>query len=177
VCSGESEMNEILEEKIELTQSQKEFCDYVTNSEYFPWYYSEAYNKHKMFGHNLLRRGDGEVPGIVNSEYFEFAKDIFHSFCCENNINYTTIFRASFNWSITSSKENVGFHRDHLFEHKIFLFYMTEVTKGNTLVRLNEKTIEIKPEKNKCVIFPGVEHTQEFCSIDENRIIMIFTFR
>lgn len=171
-------MNEIIENKIDLTKPQKEFCEFVLGDA-FPWFYCHATEASVLYTHILMRRNEHNEDhcGIINSNYYQHAKTIFDKFCSENDIKYSTIFRSSLNSSTFSNKKDVGYHRDHFFDHNIFILYMSDTTIGNTFVKLNDKIIEIKPEKNKCVIFPGVEHTHSFCADGERRVVMVFTFR
>lgn len=170
----------ILENSFVLDEKCFEFVHYVTGGN-FPMYYVEATrNGYMNFCHTLMNRQPdfSEGPGIINSDLFTHAKHIFDLYCEQNNIEYTTIYRAAIN-CVFHSKKLPEIHRDHGFKHNVFLFYLTEFSEGETLIYDEERKNvihTIKPELFKAVVFSGEPHTILPPGIDERRMVLVVTF-
>jgi len=165
---------------MKLNDEQNKFLDFVEGS-YFPWYYQPTVTKHSFHGHSLMIRNGDLSPdtGIITSQYYEPAISIFKDFCLGTNTKYKTIFRAAINSTSYHESEIAEIHVDHKFEHKNFIFYINDVSKGSTFIyNQDETTLEdvIVPEKNKGVIWDGRPHAQGWCAPDERRLVLIVTF-
>jgi hypothetical protein len=167
-----------IENKLTLLDDQQGFIDFVCGSE-FPWFYQEGTSAgYQVYAHGLMKRDPEHKPttGIVNSTSYPWAKFIFDKFCQDNNIKVNTIFRAALN-STCSSDGTSDIHKDHEFDHKVFLLYLTDAS-GTTNIYDDDKNLlkQIKPEKYKAVVFDGINHNNNPCAIGERRVVMLFTF-
>jgi hypothetical protein len=124
-----------------------------------------------------MRRNDQylPIPGRIESQDYRAAELIFKSFCESHNIIVNNVLRAAINCTFHSQNKNIGIHRDHEFDHNVFLMYLND-SSGDTIIYHGEKENRIPFEKYKAVVFSGEEHSHEFCSVDERRVVMAFTF-
>ncbi len=166
---------------MQLSEDQQRDVDFFGDS-YFPWYYQKTTSPKFMFhGHTLMNRDESGNPvsGTISSPHYNAALNIFNNFCLITNINYKTIFRASINSTSYHEFDKCDIHVDHAFEHKNFIFYINDVSKGSTFIYNNTQTeIEdvIVPQKNKGVIWDGRPHTHGCCAPNERRLVLIVTF-
>ena len=173
-------MSVIAAELMKLSDEQEKLIEFIEGS-YFPWYANVCVTKDIFHGHTLMRRNGDLTPdaGIIVSQYYEPAISIFKDFCLGTDIEYKTIFRASINSTSYNSSEMAEVHVDHKFEHKNFIFYINDVSKGSTFIYNQDQTViedVITPEKNKGVIWDGRPHAQGWCAPDERRLVLIVTF-
>ena len=165
---------------IKLNEEQEKVIEFIEGS-YFPWYAQITVTKHMFHGHTLMNRNGDLSPdaGIITSQYYEPMISIFKDFCLDMGIEYQTIFRAAINSTSYHDSEMAEIHVDHKFDHKNFIFYINDVSKGSTFIYNQDKTIiedTIVPEKNKGVIWDGRPHAQGWCGLDERRLVLIVTF-
>ena len=163
-----------------LSDDQQKFIQFVEGS-FFPWYAQPTVEKNMFHAHTLMNRNDDRTPdtGIISSPHFDSAISIFKDFCLNTDTDYKTIFRAAINSTSYHDSETAEIHVDHKFEHKNFIFYITDVSKGSTFIYNQEQTeIEdvITPEKNKGVVWDGRPHTHGWCASNERRLVLIVTF-
>jgi hypothetical protein len=161
---------------LDLTEEQKSFIDYILSVD-FHWFYQESVYGNMQIAHCLMFRNEYNlpIPGKINSEDYSMSESIFKSFCNQNNIKVNNILRAAINCTFHSSENSVGIHRDHEFDHNVFLMYLNE-SSGDTIIYQNGDEIRIPFEQYKCVVFSGEEHTHEFCAPNQRRVVMAFTF-
>jgi len=166
----------IIEGIVNLDTIQKSFIDYVLSYD-FSWYYQEALYGTMQFSHCLMRRNDLNlpIPGKIESKDYKVAESIFESFCNSNNIEFNNILRSAINCTFHSAEKNIGVHRDHEFDHGVFLMYLNN-SSGDTIIYHDGEERRITFEQYKAVVFSGEEHSHEFCPIDDRRVVMAFTF-
>jgi hypothetical protein len=172
---------DFLEASCDLTDDQKELIRHaITPGGNFLWLFREATIKFNYFAHILMDRSENPlVNGQISSPFFEPFNQIFQNFCKKHNIPVKTILRSSINNNYYYPDKFGDIHVDHNFPHYNFLLYMNDFTDGPTFLFNEDGTNmirEIKAEKYKAVIFPGVPHAAGFCAPGENRIVMITTF-
>jgi hypothetical protein len=165
---------------MKLNDEQNKFLGSVESSS-FPWYYQPTVTKHGFHGHTLMNRNEDKLPetGIILSSYYEPLISIFKDFCLSKGIQYKTIFRASINSTSYHDSEMTEIHTDHTFEHKNFIFYINDVSRGSTFIYNQDgTTLEdvIVPEKNKGVIWDGRPHAHGWCAVNERRLVLVVTF-
>jgi hypothetical protein len=164
------------------TEEENEFLEF-TQGFYFPWYFQKTVvesEKHKFFGHCLLSRqfNDQEPKeGVVNSDYYEIAKNLFLNVCKKNNIHVDLILRAAVNNTQNYSEFCGSIHVDHTFPHYNFIYHITETSSPTFLYDKDDNLItHSKPKKNRAVIFGGERHAQGTPAPYEHRIVLVFTF-
>ena len=180
-------MNKIFYEKIQvLLPEEQQFLDLVFGNN-FPFFLqaSETNSSYKdVWGHVLMKRHPANLPenGVINSDYFQNALNIFLRFCKENAIEVQKILRAAVNVTGYSSKKHGFVHIDHEdFEHYNFIMYLNNVG-GSTYFfdGMDEDTAniiaEVTPETNKVIIFKGQPHAQGHCLEGAYRYVLVFTF-
>jgi hypothetical protein len=169
----------IIENVHRLTPEQKSFTEFVL-SDRFPWFCDRLTNsaKYLFFGHCLMHRKSEPVTGTVNSEYYDICYSIFKGFCDQNNITVNNVFRASVNHTGHSPDKMNEIHLDHEYSHNNFIMYLNDFTGGSTYLFDDDHNMikEIAPSKNKVVVFGGFPHAHGFCSPDERRVSLVFTF-
>lgn len=156
------------------------FIDYVS-SDSFPWFYQQSTSdKYMFFSHVFMKRDFTTLDsvGIVNSNMYEECFDIFKTFCEQNDVSFSKIYRAAVNLTTHTPSEMVDIHTDHQIEHKVFLLYLNEFTNGETFIYDNDHKLikTIVPNKNKGVIFSGEPHSHAFCSPFERRLVIVIAF-
>lgn len=172
----------IFEKKLEATP-ELDLITWRFLGDSFPMYYYHTVGVDSLhqYSHSLLSRNPSGEPieGVSPSEYFNYGKYIFDEFCKQNNIQYKAILRAAVN-SVFYSKTKIKIHTDHTFEHQVFIFYLNDVTDGETVIfEKDEKTLirKVKPEKYKGLIFPGLQpHAVLSPGLDERRMVLVVTF-
>jgi len=177
-------MSILIEKQFELTSEEQAFVGFLMGRE-CPYYLQKAYDNDKegnmfVWVHVFMQRDDQQRPveGQINSQLYEHAYKIFARFCVENGIAVNTVFRACANATSSAPFKHSQIHVDHdNFEHNNFLLYLNDVG-GNTYLfdDNNNITHEITPAKNKAVVFKGCPHAQGFCSQEEYRFVIVFTF-
>jgi hypothetical protein len=169
-----------LETKIDLTNDEQKFVDFVLGNE-FPWFFQEATSKkYKTFTHTLMNRNKQglQQTGEINSQTFDFFKGLFNKVCSNNKIKVNSILRMAINNTHYFPEKWGDIHTDHDFPHYNFLWYMNDFSNGSTYLfdKFGTQTKEIKANKNKVVVFDGSLHAQGFCAPHENRICFVTTF-
>ena len=172
-----------------LDSIEMKYIDNVILTTTLPWYFNQNtidnnrinYNDNRVFTHVLLNRYEAtkslEIESRITSEYFQFFMNIFKNFCVKNGIKFKNIFRMSLNLTFNEPNEYGVVHVDHNFEHKNFILYLNDFSKGSTFIFEDEKIIEeIPARKNRAVIFDGLKHAQGFCLQGEHRYILVVTF-
>jgi hypothetical protein len=172
----------LIEFKYEPTSEQEGFFDFVRGDS-FPWFLLRTLNDDHsphQFCHALMKRdASGEpVEGRVNSQYYEYARNIFLDVCAVGGVEVNEIYRLAFNCTTYSQQRWVDPHKDHEFDHKVLIMYLNKFTYGQTFLMDDDKKVveTILPEKYKAVIFDNCYHTHTFCEPDELRIVMVATF-
>jgi len=173
-------MSFYLETEINLSDEQQKMADEI-NGANFPWYYSPTTSlKYKMFSHILMRRDPDGLPkeGIINSDAFEFFKNIFLDVCNKNNVDVNVIYRGCINWTWHYPEKHGEIHKDHIFPHNQFIWYLNDFTDAPTYIfDDNENIVKITSVgKNKAAFFSSENHAQGFCKEGEFRKILVFTF-
>lgn len=173
-----------------MTENENSFFENV-QKDFFPWYYlgsslqeypgqeSNITSRNLVYTHACMHRDPSDKPvrGLINSEFAETTENFFLRICQENDIKVNTIFRMVYNATFYSPDEYDHFHRDHFFDHKVFIFYINKFNKGSTYIKDSNDIIEIKSDKNKVVIFDDCEHAQGFCELFERRVVLVVTFQ
>ena len=103
---------------------------------------------------------------------------LFNKICKQNSIPVKRVFRSSVNFSGHGNGIHDFIHKDHKFEHYVFLMYLNEFHEGYTfLFDQNKKIVEsIVPAKNKIAIFPNMSHARGYTLPGETRVVWVVTF-
>ena len=172
----------IKEYKVNLTEEQKDFIDWVINGDNFPLYFfytdttnSGGNNINPAFGHALRHRPEsdptlrqnksGHIPdewGIPNSDHMAKFEGIFKDFCYQNNIKWNRILRSAVNFTTHQPSDSKHFiHRDHSFPHNNFLMYLNNCTGGETQFFDDDGRLikTVYPEKFKAVVSESELHS------------------
>jgi hypothetical protein len=172
----------LIENVCRLTPEQKDFTEFVL-SDGFPWFYqwSTDATKYLFFGHSLMNRNPegAAIEGNKNSDYYDICYSIFKDFCDQNNIKVNTVLRAAVNHTSYHPDKMNEIHLDHDgIAHNNFIMYLNDFTGGSTYLFDDDHNMikEIIPAKNRAVIFGGFPHAHGFCSPDERRVALVFTF-
>lgn len=172
----------IKESKFIPDEKQEGFFDLVRGGN-FPWFSLRTLDDNhspNQFCHALMRRSLSGNPeeGIINSNYYDYSRDLFLDVCASMDVEVSEIYRLAFNNTTYSPQKWVDPHRDHEFDHKVFLMYINDFDLGQTFLLddASNVTRTIQPEKYKAVIFDNCLHTHTFCKPDQLRIVMVGTF-
>ena len=172
----------IAEGKFSPTPEQEGFFELVRGGN-FPWYSLRTLDDDhspNQFCHALMRRSLSGEPeeGIINSNYYEYSKNLFLDVCESLGLEVRDIYRLAFNNTTYSPQKWVDPHKDHEFDHKVMLLYVSQFDKGQTYLMDENKNVVhvIEPEKYKAVVFNNCYHTHTFCLPDQLRIVMVATF-
>ena len=176
-----------LETSFQPNENQQQMLEH-TKSAYFPWYFQENMlldvNKENIFfySHALRKRsGSGILPeeGEINSEITQGMEKLFLQIAKSSGVEVDVILRSAVNATHYATQLTSEIHVDHNFEHSNFLFYLNDVTGGETLVFDKDKSTILKtitPTKYKAVFFSGYPHAHKFCALGERRLVFVVTF-
>jgi hypothetical protein len=170
----------IVEDTCNLSPVEIKFLEYVLGDN-IPWFRQHVTDNYNMFAHVLSRRDpeEKEIPGVVNSAYYDICYQIFKNFCDSHNVPVSVVYRAAINCSEHSPDVMTDIHTDHpTFEHKNFLMYLNDFNEGPTYLFDDDHnlTYTVVPEKYKAVVFSGQNHSNGFCKPGERRVVLVFTF-
>ena len=176
-------MLKIIEDKNFLSKTNKKFIKHVFSS-FFPFFYHKSTDSgikdDPYLAHIVIKRPEMRKktePYLNSPHYYKDVVDILNNFTRKNNITYKEILRASFNFSYANGKKTCGWHTDHDFPHWQLVVYLNDCDKDSfTVLKENNKTINIKPAKYKGVCFTRVKHRMIFPKQKE-RVILVITFR
>lgn len=164
----------------------------------FPWYYSDRivdadyYEKFNVtnvskyngfqFGHVFYSAGKPE------SDYYELALTIFHTFCQKNGVDYRAILRAKANLTTQdSAATGIMPHVDHPFDHNVFLYYVND-SDGDTILYKDkfvvggdaveiEEDCRISPVAGRAILFDGRSyHSPDIPQKSRSRVVINMTF-
>tara|TARA_Y100000004_G_scaffold90703_1_gene101686 strand:+ start:2263 stop:2799 length:537 start_codon:yes stop_codon:yes gene_type:complete len=176
----------IKEYKVNLSEEQEDFIEWVVNKVDFPLYSFFSNNTvgkiNPVFGHILRTRIDDENSdewAPPNSDFTDMFDNIFIDFCKEYDIKCNRILRSAVNFTTHQPSDSEYFiHRDHDFPHKNFLMYLNEWTGGGTRFFDDEKKLikTVGPQKYKAIVSDGELHTQEYCDPHQIRVVLVVTF-
>lgn len=172
----------LLESKFTPNEDQEGFFRFVRGGD-FPWFSLRTLDDNHspfQFCHALMKRALSGAPeeGKINSNYFDYARNLFLDICEQNNVEVHDIYRMAFNCTTYSEQKYVDPHKDHEFDHKVFIMYINDFTYGQTIL-MDESyspVYTIRPEPYKFIIFNNCYHTHTFCDPDQLRIVMVATF-
>lgn len=146
----------------------------------FPWYHLandtvDGYGKPFM-SHTLMHRhsSNGPEPGTVNSDAFDFFKEIFKRIVP----NYKTILRANLNLTFHSEGDYGNPHVDHVLPHHVALIYLNPSCAGTVLFNDDGTVLETIPHQdNAAVLFDGsIKHAQQTPGVGEARLVAVFNY-
>ena len=176
----------IKEYKVNLSEEQEDFIEWVINEVDFPLYSFFSTHSHgninPVFGHILRTRIDDENSdewGASNSDFTHKFDNIFMNFCKEYDIKCNRILRSAVNFTTHQPSDSEYFiHRDHNFPHKNFLMYLNEWTGGGTQFFDDEQRLikTIYPQKYKAVVSDSELHSAGHPGPHERRICFVVTF-
>lgn len=163
-------------------QEQDRITNYYLGMD-FPWYrYTHQTHTSEtqwpnppFFAHTLRSASQQEnLEGKINSPHYEFWETIFL-----RNVAVTPrlIYRAAVNCVGFSPALHSQPHYDHSWPHKHWICYLTN--GGPTYFLDHEHTVtdHVNCEKNTHVTFNGQLHAQGFPQENQQRIVVVFTFR
>jgi hypothetical protein len=169
----------LVEEYFHVTPEEQQLIDFVQGDS-FSYFIQKSTGHLKVFCHTLMNRNyKGTADeGVVNSPYFDSFKSMFMRFCQKNNLSVSKILRAAVNCTSYSSLKHGDVHVDHdKFKHYNFIMYLNDVGGSTYLYNeANKLAKEIKPSKNKVVVFNGCLHAQGYPKQDTHRFVLVFTF-
>lgn len=171
----------VLVERVQtLTEEDNNLIEFV-QSDSFPYFFQTATYELNQFAHTLMRRNKDDLPkrGEINSDLYIHFEELFLRLCGSNGVIVNTILRASINCTSYTPRPHGHIHVDHSkFDHYNFLLYLNDVDGGDTYIfDESDKVVKtVKHEKNKMVIFNGHPHAQGFCSPEQHRFVLVFTF-
>lgn len=170
----------ILEKNIKLNQEEEKLFNIIKSSD-FPFYYQTTTSaNYHMYGHTLMSRDSKEdiKEGQINSDCYIPINSFFKKICEENNINVKTIYRSAINSTHYYDTLYCDPHKDHEFNHYVFLMYINKFDNGFTYIFDENKNIKniIYPSENKIVIFKNALHAHGFCNIGQRRLVLVITF-
>lgn len=125
------------------------------------------------------RHKDAHIPynDLVVSEYWSDVYKLFNRICLENDVLVKRVYRASVNFSGSGVGLHDVIHRDHKFDHYIFLMYLNEFNQGFTFLFEDGNIVKcITPCKNKIAIFPNMPHARGYTNPGEIRAVLVVTF-
>jgi hypothetical protein len=172
----------LIEDDIILSSDQKRAIDFL-NTPDFPWFLNFTNYEGKgipdfYFGHitRAVDKIDDSNNGIINSEFCGPLESIFFDFASKHNISINKIHRSAVNCITYQDEEHSNIHRDHYFEHKVFIYYINKCTKGNTYIFENDKKTIVEHKMGKGFIFDGVNHAAGYPNKYECRKVFVLTF-
>ena len=170
----------VIENNLDLTYKQHSFIEYAS-SENLPWRFAPSTSKEFMYFHHPLmirNTANNPVSGEITSPHYDVCLSIFDKFCKENDVSYTNVLRASINNTSYFPQKHNGIHKDHPFDHSNFILYLNEFDNGYTYLFDDDKKLvhTIIPKQNKGVVFSNSFHAQGFCTPNQYRLILLFTF-
>lgn len=180
----------ILEARAELTNEEVAIVENILNDEFFPWYYMHSMtiddvenegDGYFFFTHTLYPRSSSStVQPQASSNATPFFENIFRRFCKNFDVPVNIIYRASLNFALPQNVTASIIHRDHDWDHKVFLLYLSHYPKSGTRIYdFDEKTV-LKDTNGSFlngVLFDGNPHSVTFPT-EQNykRLACIFTF-
>ena len=174
-------MLKIIEDKNFLSKKNKKFIKHVFSN--VPFYYHKSTDTSvkddPFLSHIVIKRPESrkKTEPYINSPCYKDVVDILNNFTRKNNITYKEITRAALNFSYANGTKTCGWHMDHDFPHWQLVVYLNDCDKDSfTVLKENNKIINIKPAKYKGVCFTRVKHRMIFPKQKE-RVILVITFR
>ena len=92
-------------------KEQQEFLNFLMSNEFPLFYNRQTSEKYMYYSHALMQRNKNDLPegGIINSPYYDYAKNFFLEVCSKNNIevnlHYIPVHRHPY-------YENLGFKKN-----------------------------------------------------------------
>jgi|TARA_R110000803_G_scaffold45045_1_gene95109 hypothetical protein len=165
-----------------ITNEDQSLISKEVFNNYFPWFtqttsWTRQGNEinDSLLTHILLRRPEERNKNeYYCSPIFESIEKIIHRYT-----NHKEIFRMCFNFTYDNGHEKTGIHKDHKYDYKQFILYLTDnFKKGETVIlNKNKRTIKkIKPIKNKYVMF-GANYHYNYFPKKGTRVVLIATYR
>ena len=170
-----------------LTDNNKKFIDYITNTNKFPYYLSSKTttndpNKTEMFTHSIIQRPDQRRnPNRYDTskEYGDNVMDFLKQFTDKHQIRYNEVLRACINLTIHNSQEGALRIKITISTSSALIYLNDPSCKESRTVVLddsNNKTVEVYPKQYRGLFFPSCPHLS-LLPKHGTRIVAIFTFR
>lgn len=150
----------------------------LVESDKFPWFFARITRNFYGFAHGVMKRSDEPSEGFPCSPFYEQTKSMLLRLCGDNGITIRTIYRMSFNITVSDPSKHSDPHVDHLFPHKNLLVYLNKFDEGKTFIVDDEDNVieTIHPAFHKFVVFDGHRHAQGFCRPQQSRLVFVATF-
>lgn len=167
-----------------ITEDHNKYVDHISGN-LFPFFYQvttptkEAVDAHQ-FCHTLMNRNPQNkcIEGDINSDFYDFSIWIFNSFCVANDIKYSVILRAAINVTFYMESAKVEIHRDHEFEHNVFICYLNDTQGATNIYDKHNRIIHsVDPKKFRGLVFSGENHNHDSCKPDSRRVVLVITFK
>ena len=136
-----------------------------------------------FLSHTIVNRPNINTSYIpqMSSIYLEETEKVVREICEFNDIDLKCIYRINFNLIMNQGQDALArtpFHRDHEFNHKILLVYLTGFTGGATVADVDGEENVSEPEENGIVSFDGkYYHAARFPNLNhERRIVLNCTY-
>jgi hypothetical protein len=139
-----------------------------------------SYGNSPTLTHTLVDRleNTSDIPDRACSDVNNLLFPILYKFTQKHNLPFKRILRGCINCTIPSVETMSEIHRDHLFDHYVFLMYINETFEGGkTFIYDDNKNIirTIMPEAHKIVCFKGNYHSFEY-PVKGMRFVVVYTF-
>lgn len=188
----------IVHKPVNVYPKEQEYIDNFILSQNFPWYWQGAqtlencpksdkeleYYNGSYLSHILLQRTENPEqshmtrPTTHYSHSYEFFMEIFHRYMVENGLKYTKIYRANLNLNWHNPGNHTKPHKDHVFPHYNFIMYLTDCSKGNTLVWSDDFSASYSSpcKKNTAITFKELWHAHEYPEQGQRRVVFVTTY-
>ena len=159
------------------SENEQKILDTLLGFE-FPYYITDSTCGYWFLSHMLMSRSDliEANEGNINSPYFHDISVVMKNAMASAGISCDYFHRATINLSFNDKVDEVGWHTDHQYPHKVLLYYVSD-SHGDTVIKIDDEIVRVKPQKNKFVVFDGEEHGNEMCLQDERRLVIVMTFK
>lgn len=164
-----------------VTDKHQEYVDLVLSAN-FPLYCQITIDSDRpsmIFSHGLMGRNESESQsvGVINSAFYQESIRFFDSFCVQNGVEYSCIFRASINCTVYAKDTAVKIHRDHEFHHNVFICYLNDSDGDTNIYDENDNLIHsVSPKQFRGLFFSGEPHNHNHCKPDVRRVVLVVTF-
>lgn len=132
-----------------------------------------------VFNHTIVDRTNPKLKRgrIVSRHYWETILPIFNSWIKEQGLSAPYIYRCGINCSLYHPFDHSEPHRDHVFPHKNWIWYLDTVDAPTVLFdeELNI-THRIPCVKDTAAVFDGQMHAQSYPPACTMRRVVVVTF-
>jgi|TARA_R110000796_G_scaffold117468_1_gene230302 hypothetical protein len=176
-----------------LSNKHKKIITQLIEEAKLPFFMGPAFGKkinYPYLCHTILKRPEDRTKTNstygskyamekgFNSEYADIFLEFLFAFCDKQKVKINKIFRIAVNLTFNIGIERCPTHRDHDFNHKQLIIYLTNPDRNAKTVLLNKKNKivnQITPKKYKGILFGACDHYMLYPKKGA-RMIVIYTF-